>query len=155
MTEVFGTERTREQQVPIIDALANDVRGKFQVNVPNRGALPGVEEDVVVEVPAVIDGEGIRPLRLEPLPKKIMLEQVLPEILRMERGLEAYRTGDRSMLLWGALENHQTRSYEQAWAALEELLEQPANRELAEHFRYPWAEGEERRWLRGVGSGDG
>ena len=152
MTEVFGTERTREQQVPIIDALANDVRGKFQVNVPNRGALPGVDDDVVVEVPAVIDGEGIRPLRLEPLPKKIMLEQVLPEILRMERGLEAYRTGDRSMLLWGALENHQTRSYEQAWAALEELLEQPANRELAGHFRYPWAGGEERRWLREGGS---
>ena len=152
MTEVFGTTRTQEQQVPIIDALANDVRGKFQVNVPNRGALPGVEDDVVVEVPAVIDGEGIRPLRLEPLPKKIMLEQVLPEILRMERELEAYRTGDRSMLLWETLENHQTRSYEQAWSALEELLEQPANRELAQHFRYPWAEGEERRYLRAGGA---
>ena len=56
------------------------------------------------------------------------------------------------MLLWGALENHQTRSYEQAWAALEELLEQPANRELAAHFRYPWGEGEERWWLQAGGS---
>ena len=148
MTEVFGTGRTREQQVPIIDALTNDVRGTFQVNVPNRGALPGVEDDVVVEVPAVIDRKGIQPLRVEPLPKKIMLEQLLPMILGMERGLEAYRTGDRSMLLWNALQNHQTRSYDQAFGALEELLRQPENQELAEHFRYPWMNGESARYLR-------
>ena len=147
MTEVFGTERTREQQVPIIDALTNDTRGTFQVNVPNRGALPGVDDDVVVEVPAVIDRKGIHPLRVAPLPKKIMLEQLLPTILGMERELEAYRTGDRSMLLWNALEHHQTRSYNQAFAALEELLRQPSNRELAEHFRYPWTDGESGRYL--------
>ncbi|MCY3737664.1 MAG: hypothetical protein OXG13_14750 [Gemmatimonadaceae bacterium] len=156
MTELFGTERTREQQVPIIDALTNDERGTFQVNVPNRGALPGVDDDVVVEVPAVIDRKGIQPLRVAPLPKKIMLEQLLPTILGMERELEAYRTGDRSMLLWTALEHHQTRSYDQAFAALEELLRDPSNRELAEHFRYPWTEGEGGRYLQspeGVAAG--
>ena len=149
MTEVFGTERTREQQVPILDALTNGARGTFQVNVPNRGALPGVADDVVVEVPAAIDRKGIQPLRLEPLPRKILLEQLLPEVLRMERGLEAYRTGDRSMLLFDALENHQTRTYDQAFAALEELLAQPENGELAEHFRWPWPAGHERVYLRG------
>jgi alpha-galactosidase len=152
LTEVFGMGRTREQQVPIIDALTNDVGGTFQVNVPNHGALPGVDADVVVEVPAVIDAKGIQPLRVQPLPKKIMLEQLLPTILRMEHGLEAYRSGDRSMLLWNALDNHQTRSYDQAHAALEELLEQPANRELAEHFRYPWKSAEGDRYLRDGGA---
>ena len=156
MTDLFGTERTREQQVPIIDALTNDERGTFQVNVPNQGALPGVDDDVVVEVPAVIDRKGIHPLRVAPLPKKIMLEQLLPTILGMERELEAYRTGDRSMLLWNALEHHQTRSYDQAFAALEELLRDPSNRELAEHFRYPWTDGEGGRYLQspeGVAAG--
>lgn len=156
MTELFGTERTREQQVPIIDALTNDERGTFQVNVPNQGALPGVDDDVVVEVPAVIDRKGIQPLRVAPLPKKIMLEQLLPTILGMEQELEAYRTGDRSMLLWNALEHHQTRSYDQAFEALEELLRQPENRELAEHFRYPWTDGEGGRYLQspeGVAAG--
>ena len=147
MTELFGTTRTQEQQVPIIDALTNDVRGQFQVNVPNRGALPGVDDDVVVEVPAVIDSKGIQPLRVNPLPKKIMLEQLLPTILRMEHGIEAFRTGDRSMLLWEALENHQTRTYNQAFGALEALLEQPANHELAEHFKYPWQEDHPRSYL--------
>src|SRR3954468_23001408 len=75
MTDLIGTEKTREQQVPIIDALVNNNAGFFQVNVPNYGALAGVADDVVVEVPAYIDRTGIQPLRVQPLPKKIMLEQ--------------------------------------------------------------------------------
>ena len=51
----FPAVKTREQQVPIIDALTNDVAGTFQINVPNRGALPGVADDVVTEIPAIID----------------------------------------------------------------------------------------------------
>ena len=140
LTEVFGSERTREQQVPIIDALTNDVEGQFQVNVPNRGAIEGIDDDVVVEVPAVINKKGIQPLTVGALPKKIMLEQLLPTILRMEHGIEAYRSGDKSMLLWSALENHQTRSYTQAYAALEDLLGQAGNEAMDEHFRYPWDE---------------
>ncbi|MCH7735709.1 MAG: alpha-glucosidase/alpha-galactosidase, partial [Chloroflexi bacterium] len=57
-------------------------------------------DDVVVEVPAIINRKGIQPIQVGKLPKKIMLEQLLPMILKMEHGLEAYRTGDRSMLLW-------------------------------------------------------
>lgn len=140
LTEVFGAEKTREQQVPIIDALTNDVEGQFQVNVPNRGAIDGIDDDVVVEVPAVINKKGIQPLNVGALPKKIMLEQLLPTILKMEHGIEAFKTGDKSMLLWSALNNHQTRSYTQAYAALEDLLAQRGNEAMDEHFRYPWAE---------------
>jgi alpha-galactosidase len=143
MTEVFGTSRTREQQVPIIDALTNDVEGQFQVNVPNRGALEGVADDVVVEVPAVINKKGIQPLHVGALPRKIMLEQILPKVLSMERGIEAFRTGDKSMLLYNILESHQTRSYKQAAAVLEDMLAVPANRELADHYRFPWPAGHE------------
>lgn len=140
MTELFGTDRTREQQVPIIDALTNDVEGQFQVNVPNNGAIEGIADDVVVEVPAVINKKGILPLNVGSLPKKIMLEQLWPTILKMEHGLEAYKTGDKSMLLWSALENHQTRTYTQAYAALEDLLSQPGSEAMNEFFRYPWTD---------------
>lgn len=58
----------------------------------------------------------------------------------MEHGIEAYRSGDKSMLLWSALENHQTRSYTQAYAALEDLLGQAGNEAMDEHFRFPWDE---------------
>ena len=43
MTDLIGTEKTREQQVPIIDALVNNHADFFQVNVPNYGALAGVD----------------------------------------------------------------------------------------------------------------
>lgn len=144
MAELFGTDRTREQQVPIIDALTNDVEGQFQVNVPNNGAIEGIADDVVVEVPAVINKKGILPLNVGSLPKKIMLEQLWPTILKMEHGLEAYKTGDKSMLLWSALEHHQTRTYTQAYAALEDLLSRPGNEAMDEFFRYPWADRHDR-----------
>ena len=71
---VFGSQKTREQQVPIIDGLVNNNEGYFQVNVPNYGALPGVPDDVVVEVPALVNQKGIQPIRVDPLPEKIMYE---------------------------------------------------------------------------------
>jgi alpha-galactosidase len=147
MTELFGAEKTREQQVPIIDALTNNVEGQFQVNVPNNGAIEGIDDDVVVEVPAVINKKGIQPLNVGKLPKKIMLEQLLPKVLHMEHGIEAFKTGDRSMLLWSALENHQSRSYRQAYEAMEDLMSQQGNEDLRAHFKYPWKEGHEKVYV--------
>ena len=136
LIEAFGSTPTREQQVPIIDGLVNDNEGYFQVNVPNRGALAGVPDNVVVEVPAIVNKKGIQPLRVEPLPDKILYEQILPEWLDMERELLAFKGGDRAMLLWNTLDSHQTHSYDQAVAVLEELLAMPGHAEAAEHYRY-------------------
>ncbi|MFN8519701.1 MAG: alpha-glucosidase/alpha-galactosidase [Chloroflexota bacterium] len=113
----------KETHVAIIDAIANDRPGTFQVNVPNRGAIPGIADDVVVDLTAHIDGRGVRPQAVPPLPRKLMLEQTLPRILQMEQQLESFGSGDRSMLLWAALMDHQTRTYGQAVEVLEDLLE--------------------------------
>jgi alpha-galactosidase len=137
LVESLGSTKTREQQVPIIDGLVNNNEGQFQVNVPNRGALEGVPDDVVVEVPAVVNQKGIQPIHVGALPTKIMLECILPEWLDMERDMLAFKTGDRSMLLWNALESHQTRSYDQAVGVLEDLLSMEGHEELAEHYRFP------------------
>jgi alpha-galactosidase len=135
VADLFGRTRTREQQVPIIDALAHNAGGTFQVNVPNRGGLlEGVAEDVAVEVRAWIDATGVHPLRPTPLPPKILLTQIAPKVLQMERGLTAFLTGDRALLLYSILDNHQTRSYDQAVAVLEDLLAMPGHEEAAAHF---------------------
>ncbi len=146
VTDIFGTTRTREQQVPIIDALVNNVEGRFQVNIPNRGVIDGLPDDVVVEVPAIINATGVHPIKPTPLPRKIMLEQIYPRWLEMERGLEAYRTGDLSMLLWTALNNHQTRTYEQAVAVIQDLLAMPEHAELRAYYR--GFDGTGARWCR-------
>jgi alpha-galactosidase len=137
-----GRTMTGEQIVPIMDALTNGdatpaAAQEYQVNVPNRGALEGIPDDVVVEVPAMVNRKGIQPLHVTPLPRKLMLERILPEWLAMERELEAFKSGDRSMLLWGVLESHQTRSYDQGVAVLEDLLAMENNREMNEAFKYP------------------
>jgi alpha-galactosidase len=128
---------TGEQIVPIMDALVNNQEGLFQVNVPNRGALEGIPDDVVVEVPAIINQTGLHPLHVGSLPPKVMLEHILPEWLDMERQLEAFKTGDRSMLLWSVLDSHQTRSYDQAVAVLEDLMAMEGHEEFAARLKFP------------------
>jgi len=133
-TEVFPPRKSGEQVVPIMDALANDHQGQFQVNVPNRGALPGIPDDVVVEVPALIDAKGVRPLAVGALPERIMLGVMWPRLLQMARALAAFRTGDRRYLMQIALHDHRTRAWEQAERALGALMRMPENAGAARHF---------------------
>jgi alpha-galactosidase len=137
LVDALGKTKTHEQQVPIIDGLVNDNEGQFQVNVPNYGALPGVPDNVVVEVPALVNRKGIQPIRVEPLPPKIMITQILPHVLSMERMLLAVKTGDRALLLWNLLDNHATQSYGQAEDVLEAILNLDFNQEMNEYFRWP------------------
>jgi alpha-galactosidase len=146
LVKAIGAEKTREQIVPIIDGLVNNREGYFQVNVPNRGALTGLPDDLVVEVPAIVNQKGIQPIRVGNLPPKIMFEQILPDWLETERELLAYKTGDRSALLYGVLNHHQTKSYDQAVAVLDELMEMDEVKEvedwekmkrIREHYKYP------------------
>jgi len=137
LVEHFGGTKTREQHTMIIDGLANNVEQQVQVNVPNQGALAGIPDNVAVEVPAIVNVKGIQPLRVKPLPQKIMLEQILPEWLEMERSLLAFKTRDRSILLYGVLQNHQTRSYQEAFSALEEVLNAPGNEDANRFWKYP------------------
>ena len=140
---LFGDKKTSEQHIPIIDGLVNDHEGEFQVNVRNDGALAGVPNDVAVEVPAIVNKKGIQPLRVQPLPRKIMLECIYPDWLNMEITLEALKSGDKSMLLYGILSSHQTRSYDQAMEVLYALLAMEPTEPMAyvedinQHYKFP------------------
>lgn len=123
--------------MPIIDGLVNNHEGQFQVNVPNRGALEGIADDVVVEVPAIVNQKGIQAIHVPPLPKKIMLEQIYPNWLEMERELLAFDTHDRSVLLWNRLNDGRSRTYDQALGFMEEVLSLDRNREMNDHYRWP------------------
>ncbi len=141
---LFGDRKTSEQHVPIIDGLVNGHEYRAQVNVLNNGALPGLPDDVAVEVPAIVNKLGIQPLRVDPLPNKIMLECIYPNWLEMEQALEALLSGDRSMLLYGVLQSHQTRSYDQAVAVCDALFDIEPNEPMAYiediHDHYAWPE---------------
>ena len=85
----------------------------------------------------MVNQMGIQPIRVEPLPPKIMLECIWPEVLQMERNLLAFRTGDKSILLYNVLNSHQTRSYDQAIAVLKDLMDMQGNEEMQKAFAFP------------------
>ena len=84
---------------------------------------------------------SVNALKPTPLPRKIMLERILPGVLKMERELEAFNTGDLTMLLYHALMSPQTHSYEQAVAALDDLLALEGHEEMAAHYTMPDGRG--------------
>lgn len=53
----------------IMHAVANDVPAELILNVPNRGLLPELDDDAVVEVPCRVDASGVMPLPGARLPE--------------------------------------------------------------------------------------
>ncbi len=104
------------------------------MNVPNRGSIEGIADDVVVEVPAVVRTRGIQPVHVGKLPDRLMFHVLLPRILEMERELSAWRNADRAMLLSQLLWDHRTRTREQAEALLDEVLGLPETQGWAARF---------------------
>ena len=92
------------------------------VDVRNDGALPGLPDDAVVEVPARIDAAGARPLPLDPL---------APELLGLVQQAKAYErlavqaavSGDRAVALKALLANPLVREWQVAVPLLDALLE--------------------------------
>jgi alpha-galactosidase/6-phospho-beta-glucosidase family protein len=49
-----------ELAIDVLDAVFNNRREVWPVNVPGRGAIPDFPEDLVVEVPGYVDQHGIQ-----------------------------------------------------------------------------------------------
>jgi alpha-galactosidase len=136
VSETFRPTQSKEQIIPIINALVNDVEGLYQVNIPNQGQIiKGFPEDLVVECQGVVSGAGIRGVTAPPFPPKLMVGAMIPRWQRAELVVEALRSHDRDLLLLYLLEDQRTRSLEQAEALLAEWLTEPRNEHLADWFK--------------------
>ena len=108
--------------VSLIDAIANDRGGVHIVNVPNRGAVPDLPEDAVVEIACQVGKDGARPLPIRPLPDSIRgLVQAVKayELLAVKAGAE----GDRQAALQALLAHPLVPSFDAARGLLDALLE--------------------------------
>ena len=135
ITDKLPPKFSGEQHIPIIDAIVNNHKDIFQVNVPNRGCIEGIEDDVVVEVPAIIDGNGVHPLHVKSLPKFLTRHIIKTHVIPMELGLQSFIERDRKILLYIILSDHRTKSLEQAQELIEKELALPFNKDLREWFR--------------------
>ncbi len=61
-----------EYAIPLMESLLCGVRHEIlAVNIPNRGAIPNLPDDMVVEVPATADAGGWRARAMDPLPEPV------------------------------------------------------------------------------------
>ncbi len=61
-----------ELAIDVMSAYYNDAPARLPVNLPNTGgALPGFDDDMVVEMWCTVDGSGVTPLPQRPLPHAV------------------------------------------------------------------------------------
>ena len=112
-----------ELAIPIIEGVFCGVAQELAaVNVPNRGALPGLPDDAVVEVSAMVDRDGLHPRRMEPLPEGILA------LLRTQASInkllvEAFAEQSRNKLLQTVLLEPTAHSYRSAVNLVNEMCD--------------------------------
>ena len=60
-----------ELAIDVMDAIFNDRKEVWPVNVPNRGAIAGFPDDMVVEVPGFVDRNGVAPIAQGHMPRQV------------------------------------------------------------------------------------
>ena len=100
-----------ELAVPFIEGIFCGAEQRLDaVNIPNKGFVPGLPEDCVVEVPATVNAGGLRPLAMPPLPASVQA------LLRTQTSInallvEAFAEGSRNKLLQAVLLDPTAHSY--------------------------------------------
>jgi alpha-galactosidase len=135
LTMLIPPKPSGEQVIDIIESIAADVPRKYQVNILNNGLIPGIPDNVAVEVPAVIDGQGVRRISLTPPNNRVLKHVLLPRMMRMEWALHAFLEPSKDALLEWLMYDVRTRSVSQAEEAIDAMLKLPGNEEMAEVFK--------------------
>ena len=114
--------------VMIMEGLTCDVtRTLFSMNVPNNGAIPGLDSETVVEVPATVTRDGIAPHSMPPLPEAITTT------IRLHAGIhkllvEAFQKESRDALLQAVLLDPTANDYLRAVEMVNMFLRLQADR---------------------------
>lgn len=109
--------------VPIMEAIVNDSPyEELAVNIPNEGLIDNLPRDLVVEVPARVDGDGVHGVELGALPKGIA-GLMRNQVATMDLTAEAVLTGSREMALQALLVDPIVDSVERAEDVLDTMLD--------------------------------
>jgi alpha-galactosidase/6-phospho-beta-glucosidase family protein len=115
-------QRTQEQLVPVMAALAGGPAGQFIVNVPNKGQIDNLPREAVVECIAEVDSLGVRPLAVGALPHAAYAA-IAPHVARQELIVEAALTNQRGPALAALATDPLVRDPATVEPLLDELLE--------------------------------
>jgi alpha-galactosidase len=119
----FGGEH--EQVIDIIAAVRQDQNLLVSANLPNTGQAPNLPAGAVIESPALVNGEGLRPLALAPLPPALA-GTLATRFQWVETVVEAALENSREKFIQALVLDGAVHSLEQAAALADELLEAQA-----------------------------
>ena len=109
-----------ELAIDAMDAVYNDRKEVWPVNVPNRGAIADFPDDLVVEVPGVVDCNGVAPIAQGHLPRQVAgLVKMLGEYQALTA--EAAWTGTRREAVQALASNPLVLSVHKAEAIYDEM----------------------------------
>jgi len=94
------------QIVPIIASMATDQPSRQMVNVPNNGAIAGLEDRLVVEIPAMVNAQGTHTDGVIQIPPLLFQEILLPRQKQALYHVDAYRLRKEELLLQVLMDNH-------------------------------------------------
>jgi 6-phospho-beta-glucosidase len=125
-----------EAAVALLASLVSDARDRQVVNVRNAGTLPFLDDDAVIEVPAVVGAGGAQPVPVAPL-APLMRGLVAHVSAYEELAVDAARRGGAGRVRAALLAHPLIGQYDLA-TRLTDLL-------IAENARFlPWAGGGQR-----------
>ncbi|TMU56510.1 alpha-galactosidase [Flagellimonas algicola] len=106
----------------IMESIISDKKQWLEaVNMPNRGAIPNLPDELVVEAPAYVDASGIKLVPMEPIPEgiaaTIRLHASIHQLL-----VEAYQEKSKDKLLQAILLEPTVNSYRNAVDMCNEML---------------------------------
>jgi alpha-galactosidase len=108
--EVFGSRLTEGEGIEVVDVIEALVENRNEIHavvIKNRGAIPNLPFDAVVEVSSVVGGYGIHPVHVGPLPEPVAAN-LRQHVDVFELVVEAALTGDRKLALDALLLDPQT-----------------------------------------------
>lgn len=115
-----------------ISGMVRNVPVMEVLNVRNRGSVPGLDSDVVVEVSCMVDGRGPHPLAQKPLPTEVI--GLVQHVKAYEKlTVEAAVHGDTESAFFALLNHPLVPGADAARAILSDILE--ANKEFLPQFK--------------------
>ncbi len=121
----IAVERSNEYGAYIIHSLETGIPCVIYGNVPNHGLIDNLPQDCVVEVPCLVDKNGIQPTRIGALPPHLAaLIQTNVNVQALT--VEAALTGKREHIYHAAMLDPHTAAeldLDQIWSLVDDLIE--------------------------------
>ena len=110
-----------EQVVDIIDSIRRDAGRVYSANMPNRGQVPNLPDDAILESPVLADASGIKPIAQPPMSPGLV-GTLATRLAWVETVVDAALEGSRDKFIQALLLDGSLDSIDQATRLANELL---------------------------------